>query len=200
MEIWKPVVGYEGLYEVSSEGRVKRVARVQPWGKSTRRVDEKIIKSCNYNGDYKALHLSKDGKKSNKKVYRLVAEAFIPNPENRQTVNHKNGIHYDDRVDNLEWATFKENNDHKIHVLKRPGPNTGKFGAEHGRSIAVNQYTLDGELVATYGGISEASRITGIGTSKISFCCRTAAGMPCSRKQLSAGRYKWRYATGADGG
>lgn len=97
-EIWKPVVGYEGLYEVSSFGRVKSLKKNRI--KNTEGV---------YN-DYVQVGLSKKSKVLNIRLHRIVALAFIPNPENKKTVNHIDCNKINNHVSNLEWVSQKENN------------------------------------------------------------------------------------------
>lgn len=110
-EIWKDVVGYEGHYRVSSLGRVK----------SLKFNREKILSlRCRGDGRIDA-YLTMDGLTSTYSVHRLVAIAFIPNPQKKPTVNHKNGLPDDNTVENLEWATNLENNLHSIHVLGNIG-------------------------------------------------------------------------------
>ena len=106
-EIWKDIVGYEGLYQVSNFGRVKN-------------VNKNIIKKpTELSKGYLRIGLNKHGKA--KKIYshRLVAQAFIPNPNNLPCVNHKDCNPKNNCVDNLEWCTHKENNSYKNHHLKR---------------------------------------------------------------------------------
>ena len=95
-EIWKPVAGYEGLYEVSNRGRVRRLC----W---------KIVKPRNQNGEYQRIGLSKNGEEKQYLVHRLVAEAFIPNPGGYPIINHKDEIPKNNRVENLEWCDPKHN-------------------------------------------------------------------------------------------
>jgi hypothetical protein len=103
-EVWKPVLGYEGLYEVSSLGKVKRLNPLL------------ITDTPNYDwGDYKTYRLLKDGIYTGKMIHRIVAEAFIPNPLNKPLVNHKNFIKQDNRLENLEWVTHSENTYHSHH-------------------------------------------------------------------------------------
>ncbi len=108
-EIRKPVVGYEGLYEVSESGLIYSLAR---WtGYYTK--DEKILKK-ELNAGYERVLLSKNSKTKTCLVHRLVAEAFIPNPENKKFVNHKDSKRDNNSVLNLEWSTAKENARHGI--------------------------------------------------------------------------------------
>lgn len=110
-EIWIPVKGWETLYHVSNFGRVKSMDRVVKWGK--RKIDMplngKILKPIITHYGYYTINLVTNGKTYTTKIHRLVAQAFIPNIENKATVNHKNGVKIDNHVSNLEWATFNEN-------------------------------------------------------------------------------------------
>jgi hypothetical protein len=108
-EIWKDIVGFEGLYQVSNLGNVKRFFYKMA-------LKENLIgKSIDRYGYVKRI-LSKKGKGYNFTEHRLVALAFIDNPENKATINHKNGIKTDNRVENLEWCTNQENMRHAIET------------------------------------------------------------------------------------
>lgn len=102
-EIWKDVEGYEGRYQVSSFGRVRREGH--------------IVKGCLAANGYLVLNLSMHGKGKTSTIHRIVAKAFIPNPENKAQVNHINGDKTDNRVENLEWVTKSENALHSLYVL-----------------------------------------------------------------------------------
>ena len=109
-ETWRPVKGYEGLYEVSDRGRVKRVFQVITRSDGvTRRFDENIRKTTISRKGYARLMLSKEGVLKNVEVHRLMAEAFIPNPDNLPMVRHLNDIKTDNRVENFTWGTAKDN-------------------------------------------------------------------------------------------
>jgi len=118
-EIWKDVVGYEGKYIVSSNGIVMGVDRVniqRREGQKDRLIFKagKTINPHSWGGAYLQTQLHKDGELGTYSTHRLVAQAFIPNPENKPEVNHINGIKKDNRVENLEWVTHKENIRHAI--------------------------------------------------------------------------------------
>lgn len=110
-EIWKDVIGYEGLYQVSNKGRVKGLQRLKWNGKTYCIIKEKIRKNVEFKG-YRALILYKNAKQKRYLLHRIVAQAFIPNPKNKPQINHINGIKNDNRVSNLEWVSQLENNRH----------------------------------------------------------------------------------------
>lgn len=120
-EIWRDVVGYEGLYKISNKGRLKALKRV--FKDSTGRVrvfPEKIKKSCETSKrvgkqGYMCSRLKDNtGKTKTLFIHRLVAEAFIENPFKKQTINHKDGNKHNNYSENLEWSSYSENNKHAI--------------------------------------------------------------------------------------
>lgn len=128
-EIWKDVKGYDGIYQVSNLGRVKSLERGVQYigsnGKSCWRINrERILKSPIASHGYPNIGLRFEGNVKVVCVHRLVADAFLPNPDNKETVNHKNGDKTNNNVNNLEWATNAENLQHaidkKLRVINRP--------------------------------------------------------------------------------
>lgn len=122
MTTWAPISGYEGIYEVSDDGEVRSLDRSYT-GKDGRSVPYKgrlINPGIGANG-YKVVSLWKNGKGKTTYVHRLVAETFIPNPERKKTVNHKDGNRTNNNVSNLEWATYAENNLHEYRALGKKG-------------------------------------------------------------------------------
>jgi hypothetical protein len=174
-EVWKPVVGFEGLYEVSNLGRVKSLKRTTTSGRE-------LVQSLNRG--YKYVVLSKNGKQYNAKVHRLVAESYIPNPEGKKEVNHIDGNKANNAVENLEWATASENSRHAMQSGLNPcwinNPITSK---------SVDMLSASGTLLKTFPSLKEAERQTGIQRANIQGCC--AHRQSCK----TAGGYKWRYHT-----
>lgn len=110
-EIWKAVVGYEGFYDVSNLGRVKSLFRMVPWNGTMRPIRERIMVGGNQNA-YRSVLLRKDNAFKTFSFHRIVATAFIPNPLNLPMVNHKDGNKLNNRLENLEWVTLKQNAEH----------------------------------------------------------------------------------------
>lgn len=111
-EIWKPVKGYENYYEISNTEIVRSKERIINLKKGTRKVKGREIKPRLNNCGYFEIRLSKNGIVHSTFIHVLLAQAFIPNPENKKEVNHKNGIKTSNQLENLEWCTHKENMQH----------------------------------------------------------------------------------------
>jgi|SRR5690554_5206119 len=147
-EIWKDVVGYEELYKVSNFGKVISIARFGTKGKEMCLMD-------NGKGYYR-VKLSKNNKSKRVMLHRIIAEAFIPNLENKKCVNHINGNKKDNRIENLEWCTHSENLIHAIKTGLRP------LKTKKGYKV-IN--TKNGNV---FNSIKEASKEKGIDRSYLS--------------------------------
>jgi len=176
-ETWKDVRDYEGIYQVSNTGKVKRIGEYRNQSGSTWR-SERLLKPSPKDNKYMIVGLSKEGKVKNKYVHRLVAEAFVSNSKNKPTVNHKDGDRNNNHFSNLEWATYTENNIHSIDVLGRNTKNSSD-------SKTVLQFDKNGKFIKEYPSMREAERQTGIsGIDKV--CARV-------KYRKTAGGYVWRY-------
>ena len=146
-EIFIDIKGYEGIYQVSNLGRI-------------RNSRGKILKPNKDHKGYMLIYLYKDGKRKTHKVHRLVAIAFIPNPENKKTVNHKDEVKTNNHVDNLEWMTTAENNSYGTRTER----------AASAKKIKIKCIELD----KIFDSAADAARWLGIdnGRSNITKCCK----------------------------
>ena len=187
-EIWKQVVEYESYYEVSNLGNVRSIDRtiINSIGKVFN-YKSRLLKPAKNKYGYLQVGVSINSKIKSFTVHSLVAKAFIKNPKNKPTVNHKDGIKINNNVNNLEWATRSENSIHALKNGLRIMPNAwiGKFGSKHGASKKIIQYTKDNIYVNEYGSIIEAFNLLNINASSIS--------RVCNGKLKSAGGYIWKY-------
>lgn len=180
-EEWKPIAGYEGLYEVSNRGRVRSLHR-PPYG----RVLKPIPRVMTENLTYAQVGLCKHGVSRVTHIHRLVALAFIPNPDAKPQVNHKDGNGMNNDLDNLEWATISENGLHAYRVLGREVWQKGMMGGDAPCARPVLQKTLDGTVVKLWPSIIEAEREGGFVNSCVT---RTCQGENKTHKG-----FKWEYA------
>lgn len=159
-ELWRDIRGYEGMYQISTEGRVKSLK----YGKV------KIIKPGVESTGYLHVMLSKGGHLHPYKIHRLVADAFLPNLLNLRDVNHLDEIKSNNAVSNLEWCSRRENN---------------VWGSRRGELVEVDAYDLDGRFIGRFSCLSEASRMLGVYVGNISGCMNgrvSQTGGYCFRK------------------
>lgn len=179
-EIWKDIAGYEGLYQVSNLGRVKRLqTRSADKNGNPHYSPEIVLKPWDkHKGGYYLIGISMNNRREAKLIHRLVAEAFIPNPENKPQVNHIDGDKRNNKVDNLEWVTNAENQRHKIDVLGKKTP------AESYHTRTVKCVELD----RVFRSVSDASKFAGVPYPNITAVCRGY------KSCHTAGGYHWEYA------
>ena len=179
-EIWRDIEGYEGLYQISNLGNVKSL-NYNKTGK------EKILKNGKDRGGYLQVNLWKNGNGKNYLIHRLVAEAFLPNSDNKPEIDHINTNKTDNRICNLRWCTHKENSNNSLTIdkMSKNAHFKNKFGIEHPNSKPIIQFTLDGKLVRKWDSAMDAHRELGINRNCICQCCKG--------KYKTANGYIWRY-------
>lgn len=183
MEQWREIKGYEGRYEVSDHGNVRSLLFYSTAREEymTRKAPRLLSQNTTHDG-YKRVSLSKYREMKSITVHRLVAMAFLPNPNNYPAVNHKDEDATNNHVSNLEWCTNKYNSNYGT-LPKRISERMRK---NHYLARPVIQMSNDGEEIATYPSTREAARQFGIRSENISRCCY-------GRYKHAAG-YKWKYA------
>lgn len=178
-EEWRDVPGYEGYYQVSSLGRVKSLDRMVTMRNGVTRITHgRMMKEVNGNGagNYRAVPLSMNGKIQRHLIHRLVALAFIPNPEGLPEINHKDEDKTNNRVDNLEWCDRQYNNTY----------GTVRFRTAITQGKSVIQKNKDGTIVTAWPSEGMAAACLGIAQGSISSCCRGLTS--------TAGGFVWEFA------
>lgn len=186
--MWKMIDGYEGYYQINEHGEVRSLDRVivdksGPHA-GTKRLHKgkpmKLTESRNKarKDGYLVVNLRRDHTSHVVPVHVLVAKTFVPNPNGMPTINHIDGNKHNNDADNLEWVSYAENNSHALrNGLRKP------------RGVRISQYDTDGNYIATYRSVTEASRRTGISRGMISHCVngRTKSASGFVWKKLSEG-------------
>ena len=158
MEI-KNILGYEGLYLITDSGiNEKTVFSIKT---------NKFLVPASDGGGYLFVSLSKEGVSKNYKLHKLISDYFIPNPQNKPCIDHINGNNQDNRICNLRWCTYEENNNNPVRIERN---HNSQINNEK-KSKKVGQYTLEGELMKIYPSVGECYR-NGFNKGHVAACCR----------------------------
>lgn len=188
VEEWRDIEDYEGLYQISNLGKVKSLPRKVQFGVGYRITDERILKPHQMKNGYMTVGLKRHNKPKYMTVHRLVAEAFIPNPDNKPCIDHIDGDRKNNSVENLRWCTHKENCNnpitrqriseamknrifseetrHKMSIARK-----GKYNTKISKTV-IQIDKESGEILNEYPSINEIYRQLGYSPSRISNCCR----------------------------
>ena len=178
-EVWKDIPGYEKLYQVSNIGRIKMLERniVDSWGRKVHKK-EHILKPRTGNRYY-MIALYKNRKREDLLIHRIVAETFIPNPENKPFINHKDENCFNNSVENLMWCTQKEN--------MNWGTINERMSKNSKSKRKVNQYDMDGNYIKTWDCMTDFFK-----SKNMPF--KTGIIECCKGNIKSSMGYKWKYA------
>ena len=165
-EIWKPIIGYENIYEISNYGKVRRISYNNNGNKTQYNLPYYIKPRKDKDG-YLRYTLSLNGKNKQFFCHRLVAQAFISNPDKLPVVNHRDGNKENCYFKNLEWTSIRDNNLHALKIGLRDMKNN-KLSKE------VEQYDLNGNLINTFKSGNDVNRMLGYSAGHVRDCCRGA--------------------------
>jgi hypothetical protein len=191
-EVWQKAIGFEDWYMISNYGRLKRVARKFTRVRNGLLLNECIelpeaivISSTNYKGYVRNYIKYKDSKKP-VTLHRMVAKAFIPNPNNYEQINHINGIKTDNRVENLEWCNQSHNQKHRYTHLGAKASGVFLEKCIEGKMVKVVRICTQTNNIEIYNGVSEAAKQNpGVHHPNIS--------KVCLGKRPKCGGFKWMY-------
>lgn len=169
-EKWKKIVQLQNRYEISNQGRIRNATTL------------KVLKTQISNSGYLRVAIRKEGKSKQYSIHRLVAQYFVPNPLNKPEVNHKDENRLNNKADNLEWVTQKENVNYGTGIARQRSK----------LFKPVIQLDTHGNFLAIYSSLKDAAKATGCSSPHI---CRVAQG-----KRKTTGGYKWVYANKLGGG
>lgn len=184
----KWIEGYEGIYQITSKGRVISADR---YDRFNRHYGGELKHACTPTG-YHFVNLCKDGERKHAYIHQLVARTFIPNPENKKYVDHIDNDKDNNDVSNLRWVTCKENMNNSItrkRMLEESAKFASQVGADNPFSRKVAMYSLDGKFIKTFDSCGRAAVETGINANAINRVCRG------DRKQTHG--YVFKYASEA---
>ena len=182
-EVWKDIEGYEGYYQVSNLGQVRSLDRTIPFRGGEKKLEGMILKQ-KLNKGYNMVGISMGGKQKGKLTSRLVAKAFIDNPENKPEVNHIDENKQNNRVENLEWVTAKENANHGTRnqkVIKNL-----EWASEKQKTPVAMIDKTTGEVIQKFESINEAFR-------HLNIVVNGGISKACNGNQKTAYGYNWRY-------
>ena len=187
VEQWKDIKGYEGLYQVSNLGRIKSLFRKVKYQNGFRNVKEKIKNTFIGKQCYERVELSKNKENKKYNIHRLVAEAFIPNKNNKPQINHIDGNKTNNKVENLEWCTQSENELHAYKIgLAKNSDMQRKIISEYCKQNKIKpiiQLSLDNKFIKEWKSAVSVEQELGINRKSISQCI--------NNKSKTAGGYKW---------
>ena len=186
LEFWKDIEGWEGIYQISDRGNLKSYKEIE---------EGRVLSNINKKGGYLSVVLCRHGRKAEcTRIHRLVAKAFIPNPEGKSQVNHKNLDKQNNFAYNLEWATPREN---MLDAIRK-GIDFFSGMINYNKYIKANpvrQSLLSGEIVGEYRNAQEAGRETGVCARNIlQVASRDEYKPGLTRKQ--AGGFVWQFSGG----
>lgn len=181
-EIWKDIKNYEGIYQVSNLGNVRSLNHIRKNGKKKSYISKgKTLKPAIQNVGYKFVVLSKNGERKGYRVHRLVAETFIPNPNNYPCINHKDECRTNNVVENLGWCTISYNNNYGTKKERQ------RKSIQKKKGRPVIQYDLSGNFIKRWNCLMDIER--SLGKKRAASCIWSC----CKNKRKQVYGYKWVY-------
>lgn len=184
---WKFIDGFGSYFKISNLGNIKKIEKYVLFGSKYLWVLEHFLAKTKDKDGYEKVKIFYEGKRKNIFIHRLVAIAFLDNPENKPQITHKDGIKNNNKLKNLEWVINKENVVHSFNVLNRVGSHTGLLGVKNKASKAIIQFSKDGQFIKNWDSMADVYRNLKISTWAISACCKNIKSFN------TAGGFIWKY-------